>query len=48
MPHVHAEPVAARVPAEQWYRASPAHRQAFGPCGEDFEGLLVPVRGATD
>ena len=48
MLHVYVDLVAASEPAEQRYPGIAAHLRACGPCGEDFEALLVAVRDATD
>jgi hypothetical protein len=43
---VYVDLVAAGAPAEQRYPGISAHLRACGPCGEDFEALLVAVRDA--
>ena len=45
MLHAYADLVAAGVQAEQRYPGLAAHLRACGPCGEDFEGLLVVIAG---
>ena len=42
--HVYAELVAAGEPAQERYPGIAAHLQACGPCGEDFQGLMVAIR----
>jgi hypothetical protein len=42
--HVYVDLVAAGAPAEQRCPGIAAHLRACGPCGEDFEALLVAVR----
>jgi len=42
--HIYAELTVAGAPAEQRYPGLAAHLRACGPCGEDFEGLLVALR----
>ena len=48
MLHIYAELVAASGPAEARYPGIAAHLRACGPCGEDFDGLLVAIRGEVD
>jgi enoyl-CoA hydratase/carnithine racemase len=45
--HVYAELAAADASAAERYPGIAAHLQACGPCGEDFDGLLAAMRGAT-
>jgi hypothetical protein len=45
--HVYAELVATGEPAVQRYPGIPAHLQACGPCGEDFDGLLAALHDET-
>jgi hypothetical protein len=44
--HVYAEMVDRGEDPEVAYPGVGAHLQACGPCGEDFQGLLVAVAGA--
>jgi hypothetical protein len=44
MLHVFAELVAAGEDLEARYRGVGAHLRACGPCGDDYEGLLLTIR----
>jgi hypothetical protein len=42
--HMYVEIVAAGADPEKAYPGVTAHLRACGPCGEDFEGLLLTIR----
>ena len=42
--HVYAELVATGEHPEMRYPGVAAHLRACGPCGDDFEGLLLTIR----
>jgi hypothetical protein len=47
--HLYVELAAAdAAAARQRYPGITVHLRACGPCGEDFDGLLAAVTGATD
>ena len=45
--HVYVELMAADATAEGRYPGIAAHLKAWGPCSEDFTGLLAAVVGST-
>ncbi len=42
--HVYAELAATDASAAQRHPGIAAHLAAYGPCGEDFDGLLAAIR----
>lgn len=47
MLHVYAELAAAGEPVQERYEGVAAHLRAYGPCGDDFDGLLAALGGET-
>jgi hypothetical protein len=46
--HLYVELVAGDAAAERRYPGVAAHLRACGPCGGDFDGLLIAVGAAAD
>jgi len=44
MLHVYVELAASDANAEERFPGIAAHLRACGPCGDDFEGLLLTIR----